>query len=623
MRFPTTILLAIAAAAPLALGLTDYQCVEVVDEFAQAYMYPNNVAEVKKINSTLFSEDVKGTADLSANFDGRELSTEYVFGLFVNSAADPTDPSPFGKPVSYNVTALMVQNNYVSASIKWEFYYGVLDKTVPIQVDGWFLINDQREITQYDLSFRRWAWTTDYLLPQLIPYMAAKVNMPATNQSDVLRNFVSHKICDTAATYCNGTNEQYNSYDTCMSFLNTRETGEFYRMGEDNLLCRYLHVPMLNLRPSVHCPHIGPTGGDMCNPRDYNEIVLSSHFPKGWLAPKYVTPENVQLVGGIQAASSEPSSPLLEILLNSQEVHSWDPTFYATALLGYLLFFYALSQIIWFLFNRFNYIFPTLGLEHQQNIVMYTMNIILTTIALGLQLVATPAFTGRYRYWEVQCLRTAALTVSALYVFELIYRVKMRIPLIAHHFLTVATMSMTVTALEYTQSPTYLISGLIWLFQATTEQPTFLGLMGYRLGWSSARVAFLLKASAIQTFIFKRQSASAIALVVYWALHQNYGYRPMDKAWTAMVFILAIGLLLTQVWGSYVTYSIGRRIEGKARITLRSHKEASETPTSSSSTTWHDKSGSAIGVNDKDVDLLGGQSTQLLPTTMKTHPESV
>lgn len=44
--------------------------------FADAFMYPNNTAEAAKINSTLFSEDVQGRADLTNTFDGRELNTE-------------------------------------------------------------------------------------------------------------------------------------------------------------------------------------------------------------------------------------------------------------------------------------------------------------------------------------------------------------------------------------------------------------------------------------------------------------------------------------------------------------------------------------------------------------------
>nr|XP_019015063.1 uncharacterized protein I206_01151 [Kwoniella pini CBS 10737]OCF53844.1 hypothetical protein I206_01151 [Kwoniella pini CBS 10737] len=187
------------------------------------------------------------------------------------------------------------------------------------------------------------------------------------------------------------------------------------------------------------------------------------------------------------------------------------------------------------------------------------MNIIFTTISLALELVASPAFAGRFHLWEVQCLRTAGVLTSALYIFELIYRLKMRMPMIAHHFLTIIAISFTVTVFEYTQSMSYLCSAIIWLFQATTEQPTFIGLLGYRLDWEPRTVSRILKIASLQTFIFK--SASAIALIAYWGVHQNYSYNSVDRAWTAMVFIIAIGLLLTQIWGSWVTFQIARRIE--------------------------------------------------------------
>ncbi|WVW82297.1 hypothetical protein I302_104303 [Kwoniella bestiolae CBS 10118] len=540
-------------------ALSEYQVLQVVKGFADSYLAPENVEVARSINSTLFAEDVTGTADLSTNFDGRELSTEYLFGLFVNTAEDPDDPSPFGSPVSYNVTALLVQHNYISTSIKFQFHYPILNETVPVQIDAFMQVNEKSEIQQYDVSFRRWAWATDLLIPKLIPYMAASLNLSnETEQSAILRQYLSTKICKTAMQYCTGANEQYRNEEECMGFLNGREIGEWYRMGEDNLVCRHLHVPMLPLRPSVHCAHIGPTGGDMCIARDYQQVVMDSHFPQGWLAPKYVTPENQDEVQDIDAVSGEELDPLLEIALSPGDSHSWDPTLYATALLGYFLMFYVVSNILWFIYFRRSSIFPTLGLEHQKNIVMYTMNIIFTTIALALELVATPAFAGRYALWEVQCLRTGGVLVSALYIFELIYRLKMRTPMIAHHFLTIIAISFTVTVFEYTQSMSYLNSAVIWLFQATTEQPTFLGLLGYRLDWNPRTVSKILKIAAVQTFIFK--TASAIALVVYWGIHQNYAYRSMDKAWTAMVFILAIGLMLTQIWGSWVTYQIAIRI---------------------------------------------------------------
>jgi hypothetical protein len=57
------------------------------------------------------------------------------------------------------------------------------------------------------------------------------------------------------------------------------------------------------------------------------------------------------------------------------------------------------------------------------------MNILFTTVALALELVAAPAFADDYALYQVQCLRTAGTLISGLYIFELIYRLKMRLPL--------------------------------------------------------------------------------------------------------------------------------------------------------------------------------------------------
>lgn len=43
------------------------------------------------------------------------------------------------------------------------------------------------------------------------------------------------------------------------------------------------------------------------------------------------------------------------------------------------------------------------------------------------------------------------------------------------------------------------------------------------------------------------QTASAIGLLVYWGLYQNYNYRPINTAWNVLLFLIAIGLMLTQV----------------------------------------------------------------------------
>lgn len=57
------------------------------------------------------------------------------------------------------------------------------------------------------------------------------------------------------------------------------------------------------------------------------------------------------------------------------------------------------------------------------------MNITYTTIALGLQLAASPALGGVYTQWEVEALRTGGVIISSLYIFELTYRLQMRLPM--------------------------------------------------------------------------------------------------------------------------------------------------------------------------------------------------
>jgi hypothetical protein len=57
------------------------------------------------------------------------------------------------------------------------------------------------------------------------------------------------------------------------------------------------------------------------------------------------------------------------------------------------------------------------------------MDIIFTTIALGLQLSAMPIMAGRYRLWMIQDIRAGAAMICGLYAFELIYRGNMRWPL--------------------------------------------------------------------------------------------------------------------------------------------------------------------------------------------------
>lgn len=83
-------------------ALNSFDALRITKEFADHYLAPNNVEVANSVNSSLFAENVKGRVDPTTNFDGRELGTEYVFGLFVH--LNPKEPHPFGSPISYNVS---------------------------------------------------------------------------------------------------------------------------------------------------------------------------------------------------------------------------------------------------------------------------------------------------------------------------------------------------------------------------------------------------------------------------------------------------------------------------------------------------------------------------------------
>ncbi|KAL1413236.1 hypothetical protein Q8F55_000989 [Vanrija albida] len=288
MRVAPLLLTATALLGTNVAALTKRETINAFTNFLDNFLAPNNEKVAASINSTLFAEDVTGTVDVSTNFDGRELSVEYLFGLFVN-VHDDERPNIIGSPIAYEVTSLMAQNNYVFASIKFDFFYSKLNLHYPVQIDAWMLFNEQKEVQQYDVSFRRWAWAVDNLAPKILPQMAQYANITnTTDPAQILTRYSTPIICGAHEIYCKGDNQQYKSYSDCVSFISKTPLGTFYRMGEDNILCRSLHVPMLPLRPSVHCPHIGPTGGGMCVARNYTEVVLDNHFPKGFIASKCV-----------------------------------------------------------------------------------------------------------------------------------------------------------------------------------------------------------------------------------------------------------------------------------------------------------------------------------------------
>ncbi|KAG9647851.1 hypothetical protein KCU95_g9871, partial [Aureobasidium melanogenum] len=202
----------------------------LTNRFLQNHMYPLNIAQSLSINSSLLSSDILGRVDATRDYAGRELNTEYLFGLFANIALNP---------------------------------------------DAFTLLG----------NFRYLEWQ----LNSTISSISAHLNLSSSvDITSLLHQKLSQSICTTATTFCNGTNLQYANQTACEDYLyNKTRFGEGWEWGMDTVSCRMIHQNMVPLRPEVHCPHIGPTGGGMCaDDRTYVGNLEETYFVNSpFLAP--------------------------------------------------------------------------------------------------------------------------------------------------------------------------------------------------------------------------------------------------------------------------------------------------------------------------------------------------
>lgn len=148
---------------------------------------------------------------------------------------------------------------------------------VPITMDTFIAWNDRGEVLQYDSTFRWFG----FLLDTLIATAAKKLGSPSIAEAtNNLAYRLATGICQVHDKHCTGASKQYGDNAECMDFLTgSIRFGKDYELGRNTLLCRSIHQQMVQFRPEVHCPHIGPSGGGMCvDDQNYEEKVLEKVF---------------------------------------------------------------------------------------------------------------------------------------------------------------------------------------------------------------------------------------------------------------------------------------------------------------------------------------------------------
>lgn len=192
-------------------------------------------------------------------------------------------------PVSYNITKFAATDNIAAASTTFFFNSTLFNKLIPITMDTFITFDkDTKQVTQYDSTFK---WMA-FLFDELYAEIGTLIHANSTGVAAYLTDTMAKDLCSSHSTYCTGAMQQYADATSCYNFLTTQvRLGQTYEMGRNTLLCRLMHSEMLQYRPQVHCPHIGPSGGGMCvDDQTYSEKVLQNYYTNSPFIPSEIDP---------------------------------------------------------------------------------------------------------------------------------------------------------------------------------------------------------------------------------------------------------------------------------------------------------------------------------------------
>ncbi|KAF8590887.1 hypothetical protein K439DRAFT_1611550 [Ramaria rubella] len=274
---------------------TKEQMLQFLEQYNKDWAYPRVIEIAKSINYSALDPNVIGRVDVTNTFVGSELNTEYLFGNFATLGTSNTTQL-VGVPLNQTVRNLIIEGNSLSVSIVANFNWTV--EVVPLEWNVLFMFNDEGKVIQYEATLVRGSWAFAYIIPKLLPLIAAELGEdPNTDPVVLVTKRAALDICSAHESYCTGSNAQYNSTEECMDFImHKRPFGEVWQAGQDTGMCRYMHKGMVRYRPQVHCVHIGPSGGDMCNQRDYISEVHSSPFRQPFGNPERVASDSTTLI---------------------------------------------------------------------------------------------------------------------------------------------------------------------------------------------------------------------------------------------------------------------------------------------------------------------------------------
>ncbi|ROW13347.1 hypothetical protein VPNG_05460 [Cytospora leucostoma] len=230
-------------------------------------VYPNNAAVVQSQGhsvSGLFAGAASGRISPLGNFTGFLDSIEYFFGLA------PLPQASFAGLGFFRaeVVAFSSECADVASSVVYLYVGPVNNVTGGLLPGAEAQVSILKQVAFWRFSASGAVLNYEAWIPTL--ELWNRLITGQDNQDPVVQKAqISRALCPAIQQNCAGHNQQYTNVDDCIEQLSKKTFGNFDELWGDNVVCRQVHVLLTRLRPDVHCPHVGPTGGGKCVNIDY------------------------------------------------------------------------------------------------------------------------------------------------------------------------------------------------------------------------------------------------------------------------------------------------------------------------------------------------------------------
>ncbi|KAJ6610618.1 hypothetical protein B0H10DRAFT_1919459 [Mycena sp. CBHHK59/15] len=244
---------------------------ETIQKIYDLTIFPTNAKIIAEgapaVPVGLFNANATGRVTPVGEFVGFQDSIEYFFGLA---------PLPTGVPPNGAITnATLVEFTSGCPEVAASTVYLTISTINADKSTGAFLtVLKQIAFWHFDpngavLKYDAWIPSLDLFVNILNGFdFYSPAGMSGTIQ----------QICGLQAQTCLGNNTVYGSVADCIQTLGAKPFGRLDEAWGDNVACRTIHVLLTKIRPEVHCPHVGPTGGGKCIDVAYNDVYFNDQL---------------------------------------------------------------------------------------------------------------------------------------------------------------------------------------------------------------------------------------------------------------------------------------------------------------------------------------------------------